>query len=108
MAWITPVTNRFPNSRTTAVDMNRITGNIKALGGSPVKLTYSNTDIVTLEEWEYICDFARAYNDNITRETTYINLNEIELTLEQLHEHSRLLPSNSLYPSNSIYPDMEV
>lgn len=109
MAWITPVTNRAPSSRTTASDMNRIVNNIAELGGSPITQVYDGTEIVTAAEWDYICEFARAYNEAVTMETTYINLNAIEQTLAIVHEHSmKLFPANTLYPGNSLYPDTEV
>lgn len=108
MAWITPVTDRAPDSRTTHTDMNRIANNIKMLGGNPVKQIYLETDIVTAEEWEYICEYANAYNRAVTRETTYNNFNIIEQTLLELYQYSRLVPANDLFPSTSLYPGMEV
>lgn len=109
MEWITPVTNRLPNSYTTAEDMNRITNNVAYLGGSPVKLTYTDKDIVTAAEWAYIIDFVqgKAREITVTDATTYTNLNAIEQALIEAYDDSQLTPGNSLYPGNALYPNTE-
>lgn len=106
--WREPVINRGLSSRTTAEDMNRIVDNIEYLGGVPVKTGYENTDIVTEAEWNYIISFARRIDASITSETTYNNLNKIELSLLQLYDASNLAPSESLLPSETLYPNKEV
>lgn len=99
MAWITPVTNRQPGSRTTAEDMNRIAGNIAHVGGSPEKLNYIKTDIVKAAEWSYIVNFAKIYDASVTDSTRYDNLNTIEAAIKRAHE---LYPAEDLYPSNDL------
>lgn len=108
MAWITPVTNRTAGSRTTAEDMNRIVGNIAYLGGTPVRPSYSNIDIVRAEEWEYIVEFAQRTDPYVSEETGYINLNRIEASMLTLLETSKLKPKTTLKPSDTLYPNKEV
>ena len=99
MAWITPVTDREANSRTTYTDMNRIVGNIAHLGGDPVKLSYTQTDIVKAAEWSYIVTFAQVYDANVTDSTRFDNLNALEAALIRAHE---LYPAETLYPSDNL------
>lgn len=99
MAWITPVTDREANSRTTYTDMNRIVGNIAHLGGDPVKLSYTQTDIVKAAEWEYIVTFVQTYDANVTASTRFDNLNALEAALLRAHG---LYPAETLYPSDDL------
>lgn len=108
MAWIEPVTNRLPMSRTTAEDMNRIANNIAFLGGDPIKSSYSSTDIVKADEWDYIVEFAQKTNPEVDSSTTYTNLNMIEESIRILYTHSKLKPSNTLLPSDTLVPNKEV
>ena len=107
MAWTTPVTNR-PNerTRTTYADMNRITNNMIELGGSPVKASYTDADIVTLAEWTAIVSFARSWDKTITMSSRFDNLNKIEQVMADAWSGS-LYPSSTLYPSNTLYPEGE-
>ena len=99
MAWITPVTNREANSRTSYLDMNRIVGNVAHLGGNPEKLSYTKTDIVMKAEWDYVVQFAQIIDATVTDSTRFDNLNKIEAALIRAHE---LYPANTLYPSDSL------
>lgn len=99
MAWTTPVTDREANSRTTYKDMNRIVGNIAHLGGDPVKLSYTQTDIVMRAEWDYIVQFAQLTDASVTDSTRFDNLNRIEAALLRAHG---LYPAETLYPSDNL------
>lgn len=104
MAWITPITDRpDEDTRTTAVDMNRIANNVHELGGD--LLTFAVNDIVTVAQWEYLVDFARLIDGDISYESSFSNLNRIEEALRKLHDGEVLLPSESLYPAEDLYPN---
>ena len=99
MAWVTPVTNRTDgNSRMTATDMDRITGNIAYLfdyataeghspqGSTVTKTSWTQNDIIDKSFWESmlvvlsnICD-AVNYNPDTqpTNVMDYENINNIE------------------------------
>lgn len=107
MAWITPVTNRMSKfTKTTALDMNRIVGNIIELGGSPIKSTYTSNDFVKQTEWDYIVLFASLYDSKVTASTDFVNLNRIEEALRQAHLGG-LYPREDLYPNSSLTPKGE-
>lgn len=104
MAWITPVTDRpDAQTRTTYVDMNRIVNNMAELGGTPVKMIYTDADIVTLAEWTAIVDFAGFWDHDITMSSRFDNLNKIEAAMKSAWSGS-LYPANTLYPSETLYP----
>lgn len=104
MAWITPKTDRADSTtRTTYADMNRITNNMSELGGTPVKLTYTDADIVTAAEWSAIVNFMWSWDHEITMSTRFDNLNRIEAAMRDAWSGS-LYPSNTRYPSNTLYP----
>ena len=97
MAWITPVTDRVGSTpKTTAADMNRIVGNIAHLGGSPVKSSYEDTDIVQLLEWYAIVSFAQVRDPSVTMSTRWDNLNKIEAAILDAKENGFILGETPL------------
>lgn len=99
MAWITPVTDRTDGSAMmTAVDMNRITGNIDYLfdyataeglspsGSTVPKTSWTKNDIIERSTWEAtletlsnLCECVE-YNPeaNPTNEMEFKNINNVE------------------------------
>ena len=83
--------------------MNRIVNNMAELGGSPVKASYTDADIVTLAEWNAIIDFIKPWDVAITASTRFDNLNRIEAAMAGAWSGS-LYPAETLYPSETLYP----
>lgn len=107
MAWITPVTDRQgPNTRTTAEDMNRISGNLNVLTGGTFKDNYTNVDIVLTSDWKALTEAVQFWNRDVTDATTWTNLNLIEETLARAY-NGGVLPSNNLYPRETLFPTNE-
>jgi hypothetical protein len=110
MAWQTPVTDR-PNAqtRTTAEDMNRISGNVNYLWATSLREDFTSNDIVTLAEWNAII---RRTNEiaallgisGATDSTNYANLNYIESIAASYKDLGPLWPAEELYPAEDLYP----
>lgn len=110
MAWTEPVTDR-PNTqtRTTAKDMNRISGNINFLWATGLKETYTSSDIVTLAQWNAILrninEIANLLGISEAEDSTlYTNLNYIESIAMAYKDLGPLWPAEDLYPAENLYP----
>lgn len=110
MAWITPVTDR-PNAqtRTTAEDMNRISGNINWLWALGLRDDFTPEDIVTVDEWNAIISgtneiAALLETAEATEATTYTNLNLIEAIAKAYYDLNPLFPAEDLYPAETLFP----
>lgn len=107
MAWTTPVTDRKgPEPKTTAADMNRISGNLNFLTAGTLKSNYTNADIVLKADWEELVETAQQWDGAVTGETTWQNFNQIEAAAKEAHDGS-IFPGSSRYPSETLYPTDE-
>ncbi len=110
MAWQTPVTDRVNSeTRTTAGDMNRISGNINYLWATGLREDFTEQDIVTVSEWESIIAGTNEIADLLSMPeasdaTTHTNLNHIETIAAAYYELGPLFPAESLYPAEDLYP----
>ena len=86
-AWYDPVpavTNRGPNSHTTAADMTRMVRNgVLAVNTyAPGRMVYNQGDIVREDEWKALVEAAQTIDPTITLSTRYDNLNKIEAAFD--------------------------
>ena len=86
-AWYSPVpavTNRGPNSYTTAADMTRMVRNgaLAVDTYAPGRMVYQQGDIVREDEWIALVEAAQTIDPTVTMSTHYSNLNKIEAAFD--------------------------
>ena len=85
--WYDPVpavTDRGPDSYTTAADMTRIVRNgaLAVDTFAPGRMVYQQGDIVREDEWNAIVEAAQTIDPTVTYSTHYANLNKIEAAFD--------------------------
>ena len=85
--WYDPVpavTNRGPNSYTTAEDMTRMVRNgaLAVDTYAPGRMVYHQGDIVREDEWNALVEAAQTIDPTVTYSTVYSNLNKIEAAFD--------------------------
>lgn len=85
--WYSPVeavTDRGPDSYTTAEDMTRMVRNgVLAVGTyAPGRMSYQQGDIVREDEWRALVKAAQTIDPTVTYSTVYSNLNKIEAAFD--------------------------
>lgn len=85
--WYDPVpavTNRGPNSYTTAEDMTRMVRNgaLAVNTYAPGRMVYNRGDIVREDEWNALVEAAQTIDPTVTYSTLYSNLNKIEAAFD--------------------------
>lgn len=88
-AWYAPVpavTNRGPDSYTTAADMTRMVRNgVLAVDTyAPGRMVYQQGDIVREDEWRALVEAAQTLDPAVTLSTKYDNLNRIEAAFDSV------------------------
>ena len=86
-AWYSPVaavTNRGPDSYTTAADMTRMVRNgaLAVNTYAPGRMRYQQGDIVREDEWNALVEAAQTIDPTITYSSHYSNLNKIEAAFD--------------------------
>lgn len=127
MAWITPVTDRVSGAVHTVTDQNRIAGNLDWLAGELTthqlytgstvqKVTYTQNDFITVNDWADILDVLYAMiaalgieaEEAADDSTTYANMNTVESLTLAIYDRLQLLLSQANlnhYAGDSIYPE---
>lgn len=130
MAWITPVTDRTSGAICTAIDMNRIAGNLDWLttelsthqlysGTTISKTSYNADDYVTIGDWSNILDVLNDLIDAILPDigqaaddsTTYTNFNAVESITLAIYDRYQLILNQANanhYVGDSIYTEGEI
>ena len=85
--WYDPVpavTNRGPNSYTTAEDITRMVRNgaLAVDTYAPGRMVYNRGDIVREDEWNALGEAAQTIDPTVTYSTVYSNLNKIEAAFD--------------------------
>lgn len=126
MAWITPVTDRTSGAICTAIDMNRIAGNLDWLtteltahqlysGATISKTTYIANDYGSISDWENILEVLNDLSEAVAIETgsandstTYDNFNVVETITLEIYDRYQLIASqsnNNHYPNDGYYTE---
>lgn len=101
---ITPVYNRTSSdSRMTAADMNRICANINEICGGSLRTDWTANDIVDVDTWYSICDYAKALGRYpVTYDADYINVNHIERSLFDQYDETHHITATAKLTGLSI------